>query len=138
MGGGWSRRRVGVRGGAVGVSRPARLLCTVAVAFAAIAALAPVAATASSNAKLFAEAKASMKIETRAEEKLHIIPYKKSAVFTVSCSRIQDRIKCREHTGPTKCAKGKPLMQLADIYPIIKGRVGLSLFGSLVVSIVYC
>ena len=108
------------------------------MSFAAIAALAPVAATATSNAKLFAEAKASMKIETRAEEKLHIIPYKRSAVFTVSCSRTLDRIKCREHTGPTKCAKHKPLTELADIFPIIKGRVGLSLFGSLVVSIVYC
>jgi hypothetical protein len=108
------------------------------VSFAAIAAVAPVAATATSNAKLFAEAKASMRIETRAEEKLHIIPYKRSAVFAVSCSRTLDRIKCREHTGPAKCAKHKPLTQLTDIYPIIKGRVGYSLFGSLVVSIVYC
>ncbi len=108
------------------------------MSFASIAALAPAAATATSNAKLFTEAKAYMRVETKAEEKQHIIPYKQSTVFAISCSRTLDRIKCREHTGPTKCAKHKPLTQLTDIYPIIKGRVGLSLFGSLVVSIVYC
>jgi hypothetical protein len=100
--------------------------------------LAPVAANANSNAKLFAEAKASMNTETKAEEKLHIIHYKKSAVFTVSCSRLENRIKCEEHTGPARCAKHKPLTELTDIYPIIKGRVGVSLFGALVVSFVYC
>lgn len=100
--------------------------------------LAPVAADANSNAKLFAEAKASMNAETKVEEKLHIIRYKKSAVFKVSCSRLQDRIKCEEHTGPTRCARHKPLTELTDIYPIIKGRVGVSLFGALVVSVVYC
>jgi hypothetical protein len=108
------------------------------MSLASIAALAPAAATATSNAKLFDQAKAAMKVETRAEEKLHIIPYKRSAVFTISCSRTLDRIRCREHTGPARCAKGKPLTELTDIYPIIKGRVGLSLFGALVVSSAYC
>lgn len=137
VGGGWVRTRP-ERGNVVRISRPARLLCILAVSFASIAALAPAAATATTNAKLFTEAKAAMKIETRAEEKLHIIPYKQSAVFTVSCSRSRDHITCREHTGPTKCARRKPLTVLSDIFPIIKGRVGLSLLGALVVSSVYC
>lgn len=135
-GGEWIRRRPPGRGNAV--RRPARLLCTLAVSSASIAALVPAAATATSNAKLISEAKLSMRVETKAEEKQHLIPYKQSAVFTVSCRNARGHVLCREHSGPERCVKGKPWRQLSDIYPVIKGRVGDSLTGGLVVTSVYC
>jgi hypothetical protein len=134
------RKRVGGRPvGRKHVARPARLLCVLAVSFASIAALVPAAATATSKSKLISEAKASMAAETKAEEKDRIIPYKQSAVFTVNCSVSRGHVLCREHVGPKRCVNGKPWMELSDIFPVIKGRVGLSLTdGALVVTSVYC
>jgi hypothetical protein len=108
------------------------------VSFASIAALVPAAATATSNAKLISEAKVSMRLETKAEEKHHLIPYRQSTAFTISCSKDLDHIRCTEHTGPASCVKGKRLTKLTDIYAVIKGRVGVSLIGGLIVSTVYC
>jgi hypothetical protein len=109
------------------------------VSFAAIAALVPAAATATSNAKLISEAKTAMTTETKAEEKLHILRYKQSAVFTDSCSVAQERVLCREHSGPESCVNGKPWTEISDIFPVIKGRVGESLTdGALIVTSVYC
>ncbi len=99
------------------------------MSFAAFAALLPAAATATSNAKLISEAKVSMRVETKAEEKQHLIPYKQSTVFIVRCSVKRGHVLCREHSGPQRCVNGKPWTQLSDIYPVIKGHVGLSLFG---------
>ena len=136
--GGWNRRRAVGRGNTVRIPRPARLLCTVAVTFTAIAALVPAAATATSRAKLISEAKLSMRVETKQEEKQHLIPYGKSAVFVVSCKVNGDRVLCDEHTGAEKCVNHKAWTEISDIFPVIKGRVGESLNFGLTISKVYC
>ena len=138
-GGEWTRRRLIGGGNVVRNSQPARLLCALAVSFASIAALVPAVATATSNAKLISEAKAGMAVETKAEEKEHILRYKQSTVFTVNCSVARGRVLCREHAGPQRCVKGKPWTQISDIFPVIKGRVGESLTdGALIVTSIYC
>jgi hypothetical protein len=119
-------------------SRPLRFLCGFAASFAAIALLLPAAATATSKSKLISEAKLSMRVETKSYETNHLIPYSQSAVFIVDCAITGSRILCREHDGPERCVNGKPWSQLSDIFPIIKGRVGLSLDGGLTTSSVYC
>jgi hypothetical protein len=120
-------------------SRASRLLCTLAASFAAIALLVPAVATATSKSKLISEAKQSMRIETKNEEKQHLVPFKTSAVFALSCKVNGDRVLCSEHSGSQKCVSGsKPATELSDIFPVIKGRVGLSLDFGLTVSSVYC
>lgn len=118
--------------------RPARLLCTLAASFVLIAVLVPAGASATSKAKLISEAKHAMAVETKVEEKKHLIRYKQSTVFNVSCKVAGDRVLCHEHAGPERCVNGKPWTEISDFFPVIKGRVGLSLVGALVVSSVYC
>ncbi len=120
-------------------SRHLRILCSLVASFAALALLVPVAAMATSKSKLISEAKLSMRVETKSYETNHLIPYKQSDTFIVNCATITGhRILCREHHGPDRCVNGKPWTQLSDIFPIIKGRVGLSLDGGLTTSSVYC
>jgi hypothetical protein len=119
--------------------RASRLLCGLAASFAAVALLVPAAATATSKSKLISEAKHSMHVETQIEEKQHLVPFSKSAVFAVSCKVSGDRVLCSEHSGSQKCvSSSKPVTELSDIFPVIKGRVGLSLDFGLTVSSVYC
>jgi hypothetical protein len=108
------------------------------VSFASIAALVPAAATASSNAKLISEGKLAMRVETKQEEKQHLIPFKQSAVFVVGCKVNGDRVLCTEHSGPEKCVKGKPWTNISDLFPVIKGRIGESLNFGLTVTNIYC
>jgi hypothetical protein len=116
-----------------------RVLCSVAASVAALALVVPAAATATSKSKLIAEAKLSMRVETKSYETNHLIPYKRSTSFVLSCGTISGhRILCREHHGPKRCVNGKPWTQLSDIFPVIKGTVGLSLDGGLTTSSVYC
>ena len=136
--GGWVRRRAPGRGNPFRVSRPVRLLCTLAVSFASIAALVPAAATANSNAKLISEGKLAMRVETKQEEKEHLIPFKQSAVFIIGCKVHGNRVLCSEHSGPEKCVKGKPWMDISDLFPVIKGRIGESLNFGLTVTSIYC
>lgn len=132
------KRQIGHRSVARG-SRAPRLLCSLALSFAAIAFVVPAAATATSKSKLISEAKYSMHVETRTEEKQHLVPFNKSAVFTVGCKVTGDRVLCSEHSGPQTCVKGsKPVTELSDIFPVIKGKVGESLNFGLTVSSVYC
>jgi hypothetical protein len=119
-------------------SRAPRAICILAASFAALALLVPAAATATSKSKLISEAKVSMRVETKSYETHHLIPYKQSATFIVNCSVTGNRVLCREHHGPERCVNGKPWTQLSDIFPVIKGRVGLSLTGGLIISSVYC
>ncbi len=80
-----------------------------------------------------------MAAETKAEEKDHILRYKQSTVFTDNCNVTRGHVLCREHAGPQRCVKGKPWTQISDIFPVIKGRVGLSLTdGALIITSVYC
>jgi hypothetical protein len=136
--GGWiHERQTGQLNLAPG-SRAVRFLCGLAASFAAIALLLPAAATATSKSKLISEAKLSMRVETKSYETNHLIPYSQSATFIVNCAITGNRILCREHHGPEQCVNGKPWTQLSDIFPVIKGRVGLSLDGGLTTSSVYC
>ena len=139
MRGEWIHNRQAGQGNVGRGSRAVRVLCGVAASFAAIALLLPAAATATSKSKLISEAKLSMRVETKSFETDHLIPYKRSTTFIINCSRITgSRIICREHHGPKRCVNGKPWTQLSDIFPVIKGRVGLSLDGGPSLSSVYC
>jgi hypothetical protein len=116
-----------------------RVLCSVAASCAALALLVPAVATATSRSKLISEAKLSMRVETKSFVAHHLIPYKTSTTFVVHCTIMAGgHILCREHHGPARCVNGKPWTQLSDIFPVIKGRVGLSLDGGPTASSVYC
>jgi hypothetical protein len=138
MRGEWIHKRQAGRGNFGRGSRAVRVLCGLAASFAAIALLLPAAATATSKSKLISEAKVSMRVETKGDETDHLISYKQSATFIVNCRVTGNRVLCREHHGPERCVNGKPWTQLSDIFPVIKGRVGLSLDGGLIISSVYC
>jgi hypothetical protein len=139
MRGGWAlKRQAGQRNAGRG-RRARRVLCSVAASCAALTLLVPAVATATSKSKLISEAKLSMRVETKSYEKHHLIPYKQSTTFIVNCTLLTgSRVRCREHHGPARCVNGKPWTQLSDIFPVIKGRVGLSLEGGPTTSSVYC
>lgn len=98
----------------------------------------PATAGATSKPKLIAEAKARMRSETAYDEAHHIIHFKKGAKFTVTCAFQGRNILCREHHGPERCINGHPWVLLSDEFPVIKGRVGLSLEYGLSESDIYC
>jgi hypothetical protein len=139
MRGGWNhKRQAGQRNPGHG-SRRLGILCSLVASFAALALLVPGAAMATSKSKLISEAKLSMRVETKSFEARHLIPYSGSTTFIVNCTTIAgSRIRCREHHGPARCVNSKPWTELTDIFPVIKGRVGVSLDGGPITSSVYC
>lgn len=131
----WVDRRRPQRGSRRGLGPLA--VCGLAACIAAVAFAAPAGAT--SKQTLIAQAKVIMRKETAFDELHHIIPYKASTKFVVTCAFGADgNIHCSEHTGPERCVNGRPWILLSDIFPVIDGRVGASLAYGLVPTDNYC
>jgi hypothetical protein len=107
-----------------------------AAGLAAAAVVAP--AVAAAKPTLIAQAAAGMQREDVAAEAHHTIPFKSGTRFTIACGFRGQNILCTEHAGPTRCIKGRPWIMLSDLFPVINGRVGLSLTFGLTVTSNYC
>lgn len=119
-----------------GCGRRSSAIGGLAAVLAATAFVVPAQAT--TNAALFAQAKAGMQREDATAEAHHTIPFKSGTKFTISCGFHGRNILCTEHAGPQRCVNGKPWVMLTDLFPVINGRVGQSLTFGLTVTSNYC
>ncbi len=115
-----------------------------AASLAAAVILAPAAAVfvspaaAATNSSLLVQAKAAV-LQTDATEEAHkTIPFKRGTKFTVACGVRGTNVLCTEHSGPERCVNNHPWIQLTDVFPIIKGRLGESLTYGLSWTYLYC